>query len=69
MCVWVMVSVEGKCCVWIVQPPSLASLVLTESVMLRYHNAERQKIVVGPASHAERINAQNRYFYAYMLLL
>lgn len=43
------------------QPPSLASLALTESALLRYHSDEPMIIATGPHPQLENINAQNRY--------
>ncbi len=43
------------------QPPSLATLALTESALLRYHSDEPVAITIGPFPQVERVNAQNRY--------
>jgi len=42
------------------EPPSLAALALTESVLMRYHSDAPVVIATGPWQQHESINAQNR---------
>ena len=45
---------------YVFQPPSLASLALTESALMRYHSDEPITITIGPMPQIENVNAQNR---------
>jgi hypothetical protein len=45
----------------VIQPPSLASLVLTESALSRYHSDTMRTVSFGPFPQLDSINAYNRF--------
>ena len=58
--VYVLLIITFDLLLWL-QPPSLATLALTESSLLRYHSDQPVTVTLGPLPQEETLNSQNRW--------